>query len=58
MIPVVFDDGKPCVVALSGPACRHEARLGPCTERENLRGDGKGKGTSGANRRPKVPMLR
>src|SRR6266508_2544177 len=33
------------------PACRRrEARPGSCTERENLDGDGKGKGTSGANR--------
>ena len=34
------------------PACRRrEARLGSCTERENLYGDAKGKGTSGANRK-------
>ena len=33
------------------PACRQrEARLGSCTERENLDGDAKGKGTSGSNR--------
>ena len=33
------------------PACRqHEARSGFGTERENLAGDGKGKGTSGDNR--------
>ena len=33
------------------PACRRrEAQLGSCTERENLAGDGKGKGTSGSNR--------
>src|SRR5499427_9623933 len=33
------------------PACRRrEAQPGSCTERENLTGDGKGKGTSGANR--------
>src|SRR6266851_10497992 len=33
------------------PACRQrEARSGSCTERENLAGDVKGKGTSGANR--------
>src|ERR1700684_3830723 len=33
------------------PACRQrEARSGFRTERENLDGDGKGKGTSGANR--------
>ena len=33
------------------PACRQrEARPGSCMERENLAGDGKGKGTSGANR--------
>src|SRR3984893_3782844 len=33
------------------PACRRrEAQSGSCTERENLAGDGKGKGTSGSNR--------
>ena len=33
------------------PACRqHEARLGFGTERENLAGDAKGKGSSGYNR--------
>jgi|SRR6516164_3909742 len=33
------------------PACRRrEPRLGSCAERENLAGDGKGKGTSGSNR--------
>src|SRR6202040_1408301 len=33
------------------PACRQrEARPGSCMERENLAGDGKGKGASGANR--------
>jgi hypothetical protein len=33
------------------PACRQrESRSGSCTERENLAGDAKGKGTSGANR--------
>jgi hypothetical protein len=33
------------------PACRRrEARLGSGTERENLAGDGKGKGASGSNR--------
>ena len=34
------------------PACRQrEARLGFGTERENLAGDAKGKGTSGSNRK-------
>src|SRR5215510_15879301 len=34
------------------PACRRrEARPGSCTERENLAGDGKGKGASGSNRK-------
>src|SRR5215475_12965161 len=34
------------------PACRRrETRLGSCTERENLHGDAKGKGTSGADRK-------
>jgi len=33
------------------PACRRrEAQSGSCTERENLAGDAKGKGTSGSNR--------
>ena len=33
------------------PACRQrEARPGSCMERENLAGDGKGKGASGCNR--------
>jgi hypothetical protein len=33
------------------PACRRrEAQPGSCTERENLDGDAKGKGTSGSNR--------
>src|SRR2546421_1960707 len=33
------------------PACRQrEARPGSCMERENLAGDGKGKGSSGSNR--------
>src|ERR1700737_4423767 len=33
------------------PACRQrEAQPGSCTERENLTGDAKGKGTSGSNR--------
>src|SRR6476469_1085952 len=33
------------------PACRRrEARPGSCMERENLAGDGKGKGASGSNR--------
>ena len=33
------------------PACRRrEAQPGSCTERENLAGDGKGKGASGSNR--------
>jgi hypothetical protein len=29
---------------------RREAQLGSCTERENLTGDAKGKGSSGSNR--------
>ncbi len=41
------------------PACRRrEAQPGSCTERENLAGDAKGKGTSGSSTRPKVPMRR
>src|ERR1700731_974153 len=30
---------------------RREAQSGSCTERENLAGDGKGKGASGSNRK-------
>jgi len=34
------------------PACRRrESQPGSCKERENLAGDGKGKGTSGSNRK-------
>ena len=34
------------------PACRRrETQPGSCTERENLAGDAKGKGTSGCNRK-------
>ena len=39
------------ILAERHPACRRrEARPGFCTERENLTGDAKGKGTSGSNR--------
>jgi len=41
------------------PACRRrEARPGFRMERENLAGDGKGKGTSGSNREAEIPMRR
>ena len=41
------------------PACRRrEAQPGSCMERENLDGDAKGKGTSGANREAEIPMRR
>ena len=41
------------------PACRRrEARPGFGMERENLAGDGKGKGTSGSNREAEIPMRR
>jgi hypothetical protein len=36
--------------ALRLPKRRREAKPGSCTERENLDGDAKGKGTSGSNR--------
>ena len=37
---------------------RREAQSGSCTERENLAGDAKGKGTSGQNREAEIPMRR
>ena len=37
---------------------RREAQPGSCTERENLDGDAKGKGTSGSNREAEIPMHR
>ena len=41
------------------PACRRrEAQPGSRMERENLDGDAKGKGTSGANREAEIPMRR
>jgi hypothetical protein len=41
------------------PACRRrEARPGSCTERENLNGDVKEKGTSGSNCEAEIPMRR
>ena len=41
------------------PACRRrETQLGFRMERENLAGDGKGKGTSGDNREAEIPMHR
>ena len=41
------------------PACRRrEAQSGSCTERENLNGDAKEKGTSGSNCEAEIPMHR
>src|SRR5258706_15221133 len=41
------------------PACRRrEAQPGSCTERENLIGDAKGKGASGANREAESAVRR
>jgi len=37
---------------------RRDSHAGSRTERENLDGDAKGKGTSGSPVRPKVPMRR
>src|SRR4029077_11245474 len=37
---------------------RREAQSGSCVERENLAGDAKGKGASGANREAEIPMRR
>jgi hypothetical protein len=43
--------GMPLRLPKRRPACRRrEAQPGSCTERENLIGDVKGKGTSGSNR--------
>ena len=54
-----ISSGDALILPERHPACRRrEARQGSCTERENLHGDAKGKGTSGANREPKVPMRR
>src|SRR6266478_5539402 len=46
-----ISSGEPCSLPKRYPACRRrEAQPGSCTERENLEGDAKGKGTSGSNR--------
>ena len=46
-----ISSGDALILPERHPACRRrEARPGSCTERENLHGDVKGKGTSGANR--------
>src|SRR6267143_1504889 len=46
-----ISSGDALILPERHPACRRrEARPGFRTERENLDGDGKGKGTSGANR--------
>ena len=46
-----ISSGDALILPERHPACRRrEARPGSCTERENLHGDAKGKGTSGANR--------
>jgi len=45
-----ISSGDVLILTERHPACRRrEARLGSCTERENLHGDAKGKGTSGAS---------
>src|SRR6266480_1340588 len=47
-----ISSGDALILPERHPACRRrEARPGSCTERENLHGDAKGKGTSGANRK-------
>src|SRR5262252_748208 len=46
-----ISSGDALILPERHPACRRrEARSGFRTERENLHGDAKGKGTSGANR--------
>src|SRR6266850_5681034 len=46
-----ISSGDALILPERHPACRRrEAQPGSCMERENLAGDGKGKGTSGANR--------
>jgi hypothetical protein len=46
-----ISSGDVLILPEQHPACRRrEARSGSGTERENLAGDGKGKGTSGSNR--------
>ena len=46
-----ISSGDVLILTERHPACRQrEAQLGYCTERENLTGDAKGKGTSGSNR--------
>src|SRR6266487_2199810 len=46
-----ISSGDALILPERHPACRRrEAQLGSCTERENLTGDAKGKGTSGSNR--------
>ena len=46
-----ISSGDDLILLERHPACRRrEAQPGSCTERENLTGDAKGKGTSGANR--------
>jgi hypothetical protein len=47
-----ISSGDVLILTERHPACRwREAQLGSCKERENLAGDAKGKGPSGANRK-------
>ena len=47
-----ISSGDALILPERHPACRRrEAQSGSCTERENLAGDAKGKGTSGSNRK-------
>src|ERR687898_3609307 len=46
-----ISSGDALILPERHPACRRrEAQPGSCAERENLAGDGKGKGASGSNR--------
>ena len=47
------------LLAMWCPVCRRrDSHSGSYTERENLSGDAKGKGTSGDNREAEIPMRR
>jgi hypothetical protein len=54
-----ISSGDALILPERHPACRRrEAQPGSRMERENLDGDAKGKGTSGANREAEIPMRR
>ena len=54
-----ISSGDALILPERHPACRRrEAQPGSRMERENLDGDAKGKGTSGANGEAEIPMRR